>query len=75
MILTPRVGGFEALADDLRRGRIDLAVTYDLDLDAGFDRRAIARLAPRAVLGPGHMRALSAAEDLAALIAAEPLLQ
>lgn len=50
LTLTPRVGGFEALAEDLRRGRIDMAITYDLGLDDGFFRTELARLAPHAVL-------------------------
>jgi len=55
--LIPQVGGFEAMADDLARGRIDLALTYDLGLDRRFVRTEVARFAPHAVLAPDHLLA------------------
>ncbi|MCU9847187.1 LysR family transcriptional regulator [Defluviimonas sp. WL0024] len=73
LTVTPRIGGFEALADDLAHGRIDLAITYDLGLDAGFERREIARLQPHAILAAAHP--LAALPDLSlAALAAEPLI-
>lgn len=71
--ITPLVAGFETLADHLARGRADLAITYDLGLDAGFDRHEIARLSPHAVLSAGHPLAHRASLTLADL-AAEPLI-
>ena len=65
--LVPRVAGFEALAEDLARGRIDLALSYDLGFDDRFDREEVARLAPHAVLAPDHplaARATLSLEDL-----------
>lgn len=71
--VTPLVAGFEALADHLTRGRADLAITYDLGLDAGFERTEIARLAPHAVLPAGHPLTAGPALTLADL-AAWPLI-
>lgn len=41
-----RTVSFEALADKLLSGQIDLGLTYDLGLDASFRREAVARAAP-----------------------------
>lgn len=71
--VTPRVGGFEDLAGDLARGRIDLVLTYDLGLGAGFTRTEIARLSPHAVLGVAHPLAEGAEISLADL-ATQPLI-
>ena len=71
--ITPRIGGFESLADDLLRGRIDLAITYDLGLDASFERHEIARLSPHAVLPPDHALTRRATLSLSEL-AKEPLI-
>ena len=71
--VTPRVGSFEDLAGDLVRGRIDLAITYDLGLDAGFIRHEIARLTPHAILAADHPLASRATLTLADL-AGEPLI-
>ena len=73
LTVTPRVGGFEALATELGRGRIDLAITYDLGLDAGFSRTEIARLSPHAVLSRDHPLTRHATLSLADL-AGEPLI-
>ena len=73
LTISPRVGGFEALADDLSRGRIDLAITYDLGLDDSFSRAEIARLTPHAVLSADHPLTLRKSLTLADL-AAEPLI-
>lgn len=54
LALIPSVGGFERLAEDLARGRIDLALSYDLGFDDRFRREEIARLRPHAVLAPDH---------------------
>lgn len=71
--IVPLVAGFEVLADHLARGRADLAITYDLGLDAGLARQEIARLSPHAVLAATHPLAGRATLTLGDL-AAEPLI-
>jgi len=71
--VTPQAGSFEDLAAGLARGRIDLAITYDLGLDSGFQREEIARLTPHAVLSAAHPLATRERLTLADL-AAEPLI-
>lgn len=71
--ITPLVAGFEVLADHLARGRADLAITYDLGLDAGFARQEIARLGPHAVLAADHPLAGRPSLSLADL-ARQPLI-
>ncbi|TXI01375.1 MAG: LysR family transcriptional regulator, partial [Pseudorhodobacter sp.] len=65
--------GFEDLSQALRQGRVDLALTWDLGLEAGIARRTIARILPHAVLAPDHPLAASAAVTLADL-ADQPLI-
>lgn len=50
----PQVMGFEQLSDALRRGRVDMALTWDLGLESSIARRELARVAPQAVLPPDH---------------------
>ena len=71
--ITPLVAGFETLSDHLARGRADLAITYDLGLDAGFARQDIARLSPHAVLAADHALATRTSLSLSDL-AAHPLI-
>lgn len=71
--IQPVAAGFEALADHLAQGRADLAITYDLGLNAGFERREIARLFPHAILGTDHPLAGCATLSLAEL-ADQPLI-
>lgn len=52
--LTPAVMGFEGLAEGLARGRIELAITYDLGLGETIARQEITRTHPHAILAPGH---------------------
>ena len=47
-----RVATFEALADAVIAGEIDLALTYDLGLDARFHREVLAQVLPQAWLHP-----------------------
>jgi DNA-binding transcriptional LysR family regulator len=47
------VDDFEGLMRGLADGRLDLAVSWDLGLDASLDRREVARVAPRAHVVPG----------------------
>ncbi|MGF7004747.1 LysR family transcriptional regulator [Aminobacter sp. BE322] len=47
-----RVASFETLAEAVPAGQIDLALTYDLGLDASFRRELYARVTPQAWLAP-----------------------
>lgn len=71
--VTPVILGFEALSDEVASGRADLGLTYDLGLDAGFDRQVLAHIPPHAVLALDHPLAGHASVPLADL-AAEPLI-
>ena len=68
-----RIADFETLARDMREGRINLALTYDLGLDSGFTRMALAEVAPYAFLSVDHPLALSPSATLADM-ASEPLI-
>lgn len=65
--------GFEELSNALRRGRVDLALTWDLGLEAGIARQVIARIPPHAVLAPDHPLAAHDSLSLTAL-ADQPLI-
>ncbi len=52
--LRPSLMGFEDLAQALTQGRADLALTWDLGLEAGIARQIIARIPPHAVLAETH---------------------
>ena len=45
-----RIADFETLARDMLQSRIDLAVTFDLGLDASFLRRPLASIQPHALM-------------------------
>ncbi|MEP4036505.1 LysR family transcriptional regulator [Pseudophaeobacter sp.] len=67
LTVSPRMLGFSQLTEGLLRGEIDLAVTYDLGLDAGFDRQVIDRRAPQALMPPDHALAQYRSLSLAQL--------
>ncbi|GGA14764.1 LysR family transcriptional regulator [Neptunicoccus cionae] len=46
--LLPLVADFETLAADMAEGQLDLAITYDLGLDARFTRHRLSAVAPGA---------------------------
>lgn len=46
--IVPVIDSFSALAVGLKQGNIDIALTYDLGLDAGFDRVPVMQVAPSA---------------------------
>lgn len=71
--IAPQVAGFEAITEGLRRGQIDLAITYDLGLDDGVEKTELARIRPHAILASGHRLAARAGISLAEL-AQEPLI-
>lgn len=52
--LQPSLMEFEDLAIALRHGRADLALTWDLGLEADIARQTLARILPHAVLAPHH---------------------
>ena len=72
LTVSPRTLGFSQLTEGLLQGEVDLAVTYDLGLDAGFDRQVIDRRAPQALMPPDHALAQHATLSLDQL-AHEPL--
>jgi DNA-binding transcriptional LysR family regulator len=52
--IEPAVLSFEAIAEGLRQGRIDLAITWDLGLDAACDKTVLMQVAPHAVTSAEH---------------------
>ena len=71
--IEPEVADFETLAGAMLKGRIDLALTYDLGLDGGFERRVLARVSPHAFLAEEDPLAKAASLSLADL-AERPLI-
>lgn len=54
LVIVPQVLPFEPLAEALRRGRADLALTWDLGLPRDITRQTLADVPPHAVLAPTH---------------------
>ncbi|WP_170351776.1 MULTISPECIES: LysR family transcriptional regulator [Ruegeria] len=52
--ITYRVDSFEGLISGLIDGRIDLALTYGLSMDAGFTQQTLFTSTPHALLAPDH---------------------
>lgn len=52
--VTYRTDGFESVITGLLKGQIDLALTYDIGLDAGFDRQELYMARPHALVAPEH---------------------
>jgi DNA-binding transcriptional LysR family regulator len=74
IVLEPEVLAFEPLTEALRQGRIDLALTWDLGLDAGCDKTVIMDVAPHAVLPQDHPLVARSRRGLSlASLADEPL--
>lgn len=67
LTISPRVDGFTGLTDALLQGDVDLALTYDLGLDASFERREIDQRCPQALVSPDHPLASHSSLPLAAL--------
>lgn len=65
--ITYGTDGFEALLDALLKGRIDVAITYDLGMDAGFDREPLYVTVPHVLTAPDHPLACQSAVSLADL--------
>jgi len=68
-----KIADFETLARDMREGRISLSLTYDLGLDSGFDRIALAEVTPHAFVAADHPLANKATLTLTDLVT-EPLI-
>lgn len=68
-----RVADFETLAREMIEGRIDLSLTYDLGLDASFERIELGLAIPHAFLAANHPVARTTAVSLQRL-AREPLI-
>ncbi|WP_170326984.1 LysR family transcriptional regulator [Ruegeria arenilitoris] len=68
-----RVDSFEGLISGLIDGRIDLALTYGLSMDATFTRHTLFTSSPRALLSPDHPLAINSQVSLQDL-AAHPLI-
>lgn len=49
-----RSDGFDALILALLKGQIDLAITYDLGMDAGFERQVVYESQPFVLVEPRH---------------------
>ena len=71
--ISPQVMDFETLSDALRKGKIDLALTWDLGLQSDIARQTLARIAPHAILPTDHPLARNASLTLSQL-ATEPLI-
>lgn len=71
--LEPAVLGFEALIEAVKSGRVDLALTWDLGLDASLTRTPLLRLPPHAVLAADHPLAHRRVAVTLAALAKEPL--
>lgn len=56
----PAILPFEALNDSLRAGKTDLAITWDLGLDAGCDKTVLRQVVPHAVIAADHPLAAQA---------------
>ncbi|WP_170553673.1 LysR family transcriptional regulator [Ruegeria atlantica] len=52
--ITYRVDSFEGLISGLIDGRIDLALTYGLSMDAGFTQQTLFTSTPHSLLAPDH---------------------
>ncbi|WP_339780181.1 LysR family transcriptional regulator [uncultured Thalassospira sp.] len=73
VVLRWRICDFESLARTLREGQIDLALTYDLGLDAAFDKTALKAVSPHAFMAPHSILAAHGSVSLADL-ASQPLI-
>lgn len=71
--IAPVAAGFARLAEDLREGRMDLAISYDLGLDASVGRIVLDHAVPHAFLPPDDPLAARDGLRLADL-AARPLI-
>jgi DNA-binding transcriptional LysR family regulator len=73
LVVNHRVTRFDDLARGALEGQIDLAITYDLGLDASFERVELARVHPHAYFSPNDPIAAFSAIRLSDL-ASRPLI-
>ena len=71
--ITYHVDSFEGLLDGLINGQTDIAITYDLGMDAGFARQELFDSVPHALVPPDHPLAAAHSVTLADL-EQEPLI-
>jgi DNA-binding transcriptional LysR family regulator len=69
-----RIADFETLAKDMNEGRIDLSITYDLGLDASFERTRLGPAIPYAFTAADHGIAVLESVSLARLAEEELIL-
>ncbi|PLL13286.1 LysR family transcriptional regulator [Tabrizicola sp. TH137] len=73
--IAPEILPFEAISDGLRQARIDLAITWDLGLDASAERSVLQQVAPHAVAAANHPLAAQARRGITlAALSAHPLI-
>ncbi|MEZ5754542.1 MAG: LysR family transcriptional regulator [Paracoccaceae bacterium] len=66
---------FEAMAEGLRNGRIDLAITWDLGLDASCEKTVLRQVQPHAICAMSHpLAALAKRGAPLSALADEPLI-
>lgn len=71
--ITYFAASFEGLLNRLIDGQIDIAITYELTMDAGFTRTKLFDSQPKALMPPDHLLATAGMVSLADL-AAHPLI-
>lgn len=75
LLVEPAILPFEAIAEGLRAGRVDLAITWDLGLDTTCDRVVLRRVAPHAVVSSDNpLAALAKRGTTLAAVAEHPLI-
>lgn len=71
----PAILPFESVNDGLRSGRIDIAITWDLGLDASCDKTVLRQVIPHAVVAADHPLAAQAKRGTTlAAVAEHPLI-
>lgn len=75
IVIAPEILPFEALAEGLRSGRVDLALTWDLGLDSGTLRQVLQHVPPHAVVAADHPLSAQARKGAPlAAVAGQPLI-
>lgn len=54
LAVSPQVNGFSGLMEDMVQGVVDLCITWDIGLDARFDRCVLGTCRPHVFLPPDH---------------------
>lgn len=69
----PHVGSFSDLIDAMTQGSVDIAITWDIGLDARFERTVLGHITPHVFVAPDHPLAAARSLSLAEL-AEHPLI-